>query len=317
VSAGPRIASGLAVLVAALVASVLPASAGSSELIDRDARAVSLQVNARGIALISYATRSGSARHVLAWGAINAVPNADGGPQQKFQLDYSGGWKSRHNADYWRTFKDVCTPYTGPQLPFFVVGCTAPDGSYWALQRWQRNLPMRGFEPWTAEQRAFELHISHWSGELPKLEVFRHWTYGNSHQGFFGRLMYDGQPVYGSRSPSARVADPWARNIYIDVHDSDYGPGWKHDTAIVTHRKNGGFCYTFVPQAPPEGYPRVNANGSGLGDRYRISVMGPGVTPIVQWEGPKLRAHDAAAQARATEAFDLILAGDRHCAPER
>lgn len=57
-----------------------------------------------------------------------------GPPQQKFQLDYSGGWKSQHSASYWKTFKNVCKPYTGPQLPFFVAGCTAPDGSYWALQ---------------------------------------------------------------------------------------------------------------------------------------------------------------------------------------
>lgn len=45
--------------------------------------------------------------------------------------------------------------------------------------------------------------------------------------------------------------------------------------------------------------------------------MGPGLTPLVQWEGAKLGPFDAAAQARATQAFDQILAGDRHCTPER
>jgi hypothetical protein len=176
---------------------------------------------------------------------------------------------------------------------------------------------MRGFDPWTDAQKAVELHLSHWSGDLPVLEIYRHWTYGGTQQGFFGRLLYQGQPVYGTRSASAAVGDPWARNVYIDVYDSDYGSGWKHDTAISTHPASGGFCYSFVPQAPPAGYPSTQPHGNGLGEQYRVSVMGPGVTPIVQWAGPRLGAYDPGAQAQATQAFDQILGGDRHCAPER
>ena len=123
--------------------------------------------------------------------------------------------------------------------------------------------------------------------------------------------------MYGTRSASATVSDAFARNIYIDTYDSDYGAGWKHDTAIATHPGNGGFCYTFVPQAPPAGYPSAKPNGNGLGTSYRVSVMGPGVTPIVQWVGQKLGQYDAAQNAVATAAFDEILGGDKHCAPER
>src|SRR5919201_769213 len=114
---------------------------------------------------------------------------------------------------------------------------------------------MRGFAPFKPEQTAVELHLSHWSGDLPKLEVWPHWTYGGSLQGFFGRLTYQGQPVYGTRSPSPTVSDPFAVNVFIDTFNSIYGPGWKHDTAINTHTRNGGFCYTFVAQSPPGGYP--------------------------------------------------------------
>ena len=32
-------------------------------------------------------------------------------------------------------------------LVWLVAACRAPDGSYWALQRWQRLLPMRGIAP--------------------------------------------------------------------------------------------------------------------------------------------------------------------------
>ena len=36
--------------------------------------------------------------------------------------------------------------------------CKAPDGSYWALQSWQRMLPNLGYAPWKKLQRARELH---------------------------------------------------------------------------------------------------------------------------------------------------------------
>ena len=113
----------------------------------------------------------------------------------------------------------------------FVAGCKAPDGSYWALQRWQRLAPMRGFDPFLPEQRALELHVSHWSGPLPVLEVSPNWTYGGSLQGLFGRLTYRDEAVYGFRTPSATRSDPYARFVYIDTFNSVYGPGWKRDTA--------------------------------------------------------------------------------------
>lgn len=302
-----------------LVAASATMATASAVLGDRNVRSPQLAVGARGVAVVSYTTEAGADRHVLAWGAVNARAHPTGGaePQVAFRLDYSGGWKSHGDAGRWRRVRNACTRYTGPALPFFVAGCDAPDGSYWALQRWQRNLPMRGFAPWTAAQRASELHLSHWSGHLPVLEIYRHWSYGGDQQGFFGRLTYAGEPVYGTRSSSATVADTWARNVYIDAFESDYGPGWQHDTAIATHSGNGGFCYSFVPQAPPSGYPSSRPHGRGLGERYRVSVMGPGVTPVVQWEGSRLGAYDAGANSEATRTFDTLLGGDRHCAPER
>jgi hypothetical protein len=305
--------------VAALVAAALPAGAGASNIFgDVGVQNVKLKVNRDGIALVEYTAPGRGRRHVLVWGAVNALPNSDAGSRQvAFQFDYSGGWKSKKDARYWQKLRNACGRYAGPRLPFFLAGCTAPDGSHWALQRWQRNLPMRGFDPWTDRQKAFELHISHWSGDLPELEIHQSWTYGGAQEGFFGRLMYDAKPVYGTRSPSARVSDPFARNIYIATFNSDYGRGWKHDTAINTHPVNGAFCYTFVPQAPPAGYPSKQPNGNGRGERYRVSVMGPGVTPVIQWEERRIGRFDAAVYAEKVKLFDAMLAGDRHCARER
>ena len=277
-------------------------------------------MNARGIALVEYTTAAGLRRHVLVWGAIDGIPHQTNPPavQPRFQMDYSGGWKSRKNPSYWRSLRDGCGRYDGPALPFFVVGCKAPDGTYWALQAWQRNLPMRGFAPWTAKQRGVELHVSHWSGELPRLEVYRHWTYGRSTQGLFGRLLYRGQPVFGTRTPSATVRDEWARNVSIDTFDSDFGPGWKHDTAIATHPGNGGFCYSFVPAGAAERLPEDEAErkrprqaAPGLGDR-------PG-RDADRADG-RCRACDATTRRRSARrrgGSTQILGGDKHCAPER
>ena len=32
----------------------------------------------------------------------------------RFHYDYAGGWGKYHSSKYWKTFKDVCQPYTGP-----------------------------------------------------------------------------------------------------------------------------------------------------------------------------------------------------------
>jgi hypothetical protein len=319
VTAGFRHRRLCAALAAALAAAVVPGAAGASAIFgDVDVSAVSLKVDRDGTALVEYRTAGGRQRHVLVRGAVDAVANPTLAPEQRrFRMDYTGGWKSRGDGRFWRRLANACRRYDGPPLPFLVAACKAPDGSYWALQSWQRNLPMRGFDPWTPAQRAFELHVSHWTGDLPQPDVVRRWTYGGAQQGFFGRLLYRGQPVFGTRTASAQVSDPFARNVSIDVLDSGYGPGWRHETAIAAHRGDGGFCFTFVAQPPPAGYPAAAPRGSVLGERFRVSAMGPGVTPIVQWEGARLTGRDPAAQAEATRLLDAWLGGDAHCAAER
>lgn len=287
---------------------------------DTNVRQPRLEVSAAGVALVTYSTSAGVTRHVLAWGATGAVAHPLSPPvaQQRFRVDYSGGWRSHHDARYWRTFRNACRPYAGPALPLEVAACTAPDGSYWALQSWQRNLPMRGYPPWTPTQSAYELHLSHWRGPLPVLDVTMAWTYQGAQQGLFGRFLYGGEPVYGTRTASASVDASFARNVSIDTFDSSYGSGWRHATQIATHVGDGGFCYSFVPQPPPAGYPSQDTHGNGLGTRLRVVADGPGVTPIVEWEGARLAGRFApAANAAARAHFDAVLGGDAHCAPER
>ena len=308
-----------ALLSLVLAGSVAANPAAASEYFgDLDVTFLSLKVNARGEALISYRKANGARRDVLVRGAVNARAPDPQRPQVKFEMDYSGGWRMHGSAGYARSFRDKCRAYDGPELVLFVAACKAPDGSYWALQRWQRLAPMRGFDPFLPRQTAYELHLSHWSGPLPSLEVSPNWTYGGSLQGLFGRLTYRDEPVYGFRTPSATRTDPYSRFVYIDTFNSVYGPGWKRDTAIVTHQRNGAFCYSFVAQVPPPGYPSREPRGPGNGERHRVTVMGPGVTPVVRWEGKGLYRYDAASDLIFNRLFDrLVGPEDKVCVRER
>src|SRR5437879_2163617 len=133
-------------VVAAAVLAAAPA-APASQLIDRNATAVRLQVSRDGIALVSYRAH-GQLRHVLAWGANNALAPTTGRAQVAFKLDYSGGWGT-YRKNVWKTFADACTPVdaTVVQLRWLVTACRASDGSSWALQSWQRGLPDYGVAP--------------------------------------------------------------------------------------------------------------------------------------------------------------------------
>jgi hypothetical protein len=283
---------------------------------DRNVRNPTLQVNAKGEALISYVRANGQPRHVLAWGAINARwPNATI-PPTRFKFDHAGGW-GKYGRQVWRTFRNACRPYDGPRLVWVVASCKAPDGSYWALQSWQRIQPMRGFPAFQPAHMKWELHVSHWRGPLASLEVSPNWTYGGGWQGVFGRLRYLGRPVHGWRTPSPSRRAAYARYVYIDTLNSAWGRGWKRAGAKVTHNPNGGFCFSFVPDRPPPGYPDRSIRPAGNGDRHRVTAMGPGVTPVVQWEGDSLGPYNRALDATFNSIFDSYLAGDRACAKER
>src|SRR4051812_8164475 len=134
---------------AAVASAVLAPSAEASQLIDRNAQGVRLEVNAKGEALLTY--RAGAhLRRVLAWGAINAIAPTTARAQVAFRLDYAGGW-GKYRRDYWKTFTNTCGAYDGSKLHWVVATCKAPDGSYWALQSWQKMLPNFGLTPTPAQ----------------------------------------------------------------------------------------------------------------------------------------------------------------------
>lgn len=301
---------------AATVGLVPSAPASASSILDRNIGDVSLAVNSHGEALLEYKLQNGQLRHVLAWGAVNARTPSPDTPQVGLHYDYSGGWGKYHRL-VWKSFRNACRAYDGPALVYVVTACRAPDGSYWAVQAWQRLLPLRGVPPWTPAQTALEFHLSHWTGPLAELDVSPNWTYGGSWQGVFGRMLYGGAPVYGF-GPSADGDFRYGRYAYIDTYDSVWGAGWKHAAGKGLHSRNGAFCFSFVPDRPPPGYPNSDIRPAGTGKRYRVTVMGPGVTPDVQWEGPGLGAYDPAADGVFNRLFDeWVGAADAACTRER
>jgi hypothetical protein len=261
---------------------VLAPPASPSQTIDPAATGAKLFVNAKGEALITY-TAKGKEKHVLAWGAVNASASARGAKQVAFSLDYAGGWGKYHTT-YWKTFGTTCLPYDGPPLAWKVAACKAPDGSYWAIQSWQQSLPNYG-GPVSGAGTGWELHLSHWTGALPVLNitVFRA---REAWDRLFGSFTYGGGGVYGFKVTSrGSPLDDFGRNVYVDTFDSAYGTGWKRENSFLTHGPGGTFCYLFAPHG---GRP------SGNGKKYRATVIGPGVTPDLMWSGSVVVSRTAA-----------------------
>jgi hypothetical protein len=243
----------------ALVAACAAAPAFGSAIIGRNVRHAALAIDSQGRAHVTY-SQGRHRRTLIAWGAVNAHMPSRSVPQVKFRFRYGGSGGG------------ACLPYDGPALSWLVTACKAADGSYWALQSWQRLKPNYG-----GTKGFWELHLSHWTGALPELVIYQNWAYhGVRH--IFGRLTYDGIGVYGfSSTPHGAPLDSYGRNIYVDTFNSAYGRGWHRENSFLTHHRGntlGDFCYAFYKHS---GHP------SGDGTRYRATVEGPGVTPDVMW----------------------------------
>jgi hypothetical protein len=275
------------IFLAAILTGFVAPSADGSQLVDRNPSAVTLAVNGQGEALLTYRA-AGKLKHVLAWGAVNAVAPTRARQQVALRLDYSGGY-GKYRRDYWKTFGTGCGAYDGPPVAWDVTACRAPDGSYWALQAWQRALPNYGIAP-TATQAVWELRLSHWTGELAVLTIKTDWSYRRFDH-LYGSVTYLGRGVYGFRSTPAGVPlDTFGRNLYVDSFNSRYGSGWKRENSFLAHRVGGTFCYGFYPHG---------SHPIGQGTKYRATIIGPGVTPDVLWEGSAPGAYDRAADETA------------------
>ena len=254
------------------IAALTAGPASGSAIIGRNVSGATLSIDRQGHAHVSYRS-GGLRRYLVASGAINARAPSQSRPQVAFQIRYGVGGRG------------TCLPYDGPPLAWLVKACKAPDGSYWALQSWQRLKPNYG-----GSQGTWELHLSHWRGPLAQLVIYQNWAYRNFRH-LFGRLTYRGRGVYGFKATgTGSPLDGYGRNIYVDTFDSAYGRGWHRENSFLTHHRGktlGDFCYGFFPHS---GHPRGN------GTKYRATAEGPGVTPDVMWAQDDIGAYDDAVQ---------------------
>ena len=223
----------------------------------------------------------------------------------KIAAAYATLAKMRATAtNYWQTF--TCPTYDGPALADEVAACKAPDGSYWAVQSWDRDLPDYGVTP-TAAQSQMEVHLSHWTGALPVLTVHTDWAYGGQWNHLWGTFTYDGTGVYGFKStPTGQPLDTFGRNLYIDTYNSAYGTGWKRENSFLMHGPGGSWCYSVNPHG---------SHPAGTGSQYRLTIIGPGVTPDVSVTVPAPAPYDASSPATAADKAAILALNDPKCVP--
>jgi hypothetical protein len=293
-----------AIWAAAALAAALPPVAGASGFVDLVRSRAAVTLKADSARAIVYYRKDGAARHVLVSGAVNARQPVRAAPQVRFRVDYSGG------RSLWKRFGGRCGAYDGPRLPFLVAACRAPNGSYWAVQEWMVDQPNFGVLPWTVRQHMYSIRVSHWTGPVAQVELHSDWIYSGRWHEVFGRASYLGVPIHGFGSTSRGVpTDGYGRLLYLDTFGSRYGRGWRRENAFLPHGPTGVFCAGFYPHrgGPP-----------GNGSRYRVTLVGPGVTPDVQSSVDGLRnfsgsAADAAYEASQNRILDRLAAGGRWC----
>jgi hypothetical protein len=109
--------------------------------------------------------------------------------------------------------------------------------------------------------------------------------------------------VFGFRATSRGVPlDSFGRNLYLDTFNSAYGRGWKRENSFLMQAGTGAFCYGFFPHG---------SRPVGQGERYRATIIGPGVTPDIFWEGAAPGAYNRAVDLAANA--DIRKVGANPC----
>jgi len=281
----------VAICIFALCAVVL-----GSQVVARNAVSPTLKVGTLGgvkqVAVVSYKTSSGAAKHVLAWNGLDFRRFTPSAPQVQFKVNYGGGHGSAFGDGAWSKVKNRCVRNNSliDLLPVCVYACSMSDGTHWALQSWQHQLPSLGRKPSSLEA-ASELHLSHFRLEsLPSLWIKVAWDYYgvaqpiNDH--LYGTFSAHGIPASGA---VGQPASSYTRSVYVDVLNDQWAKkgafkqsgGWIRWASFVVNAPLGDFCVGVYQNQFGGSFPYFN-----LSSGYRAFAMGPGVTPIAYWEGP-------------------------------
>ena len=237
----------------------------------------------------------------------------------RFSYDYSGGLK-KHGRQTWKTFRERCRPYDGPKLVWLVdrvQGARRLLLGAAAVAAPAADARRRAVPPRAGGVRAARLALVGPAARargLAELDVRRplagalrpaHLPRASRSTGS-GRRPRAGATLTRASSTSTRF-------------NSVFGSGWRHDAGKVAHSRNGAFCYSFVPQLTPPGYPVREVRPPGNGERHRVTRDGAGRDAGAPVGGACARPlRPEAGRASSTPLFDrLVGPDDRVCVPER
>ena len=290
---------------AAVVAAVFVPAASSSQLIDRNAKDIQLATNRNGEALITYRA-GGKLKHVLAWGGAQC-DRADTGPGDRSRSSSTTrAATGSTGATTGRRSTTCARPTPGHRFHGRSRRASRPTARYWALQAWQRELPDLGLTPQPA-QAVWELRLSHWTGDLPQLDIHMDWAY-RRYDHLFGTLTYKNMPEFGFASTAGGEPLDTLRPQHLCRHVRlCVRPGVEAREQLPRPHRQRRLLLRLLPT--PERKPA--ARGRGL--RYRATVIGPGVTPDVTWEGLAPGPYDASLDAQAND--EIRALDDRQCKP--
>jgi hypothetical protein len=245
-------------IVLVVLAVALPGSAAASKLLSRDVPAPRLLLRDSRHALVS---SRGAFASVCC--AINSRFPSRAIPNVRFRVRY--GVRPRGGC--------VRAPIRLALLARPV--CRARNGSYWAIQHWRRLVPNHG-----GTTAPLELRVSHFTLPVAKF-VDLQWRRRYGAPLLYGRLVWRGRGVYGFCSSSrGSPCDLYSRLVFLDTYNSGLGRGWRHENSFLTQGPGqrgyrcgapGCFEYSFSGRAR-----------AALGQQFRLTADGPGVTPVVR-----------------------------------
>ena len=128
-----------------------------------------------------------------------------------------------------------------------------PDGSNWALQAWQRDLPDNGWSPKNSDRVRLGAAREPLVGPAARPLVQDGLDYATAPGGpfdhLYGTFTYNGHPVYGFSSSSAGApTDSFGRLVSMDTLNPPWKRGyrqvggWYRYNTFLTHRPYGDFC---------------------------------------------------------------------------
>ena len=312
-----RILFGL--LALALFASP-PSASASEHLGDRDVSFLSLQVNARGEALVSYRKASGERRDVARLGRrerARAGPAAAAGAlsvrlQRRLAVARHRAVRRARSGTRARRTTVRGSSFSSPpaRRPTARTGrCSAGSGSRRCAASIRSSPSRRRSSSMSRTGRGrCRCSRSHRTGRTAAPAGLVR----PPHLPRRGRAR-----VPDTVSDETRPVRPLRLHRHLQLAST--APAGSATPASSRTSETGPSVTASSRRSPPPGYPSSEPRGPGNGERHRVTVMGPGVTPVVRWEGegtaPLRRRVGSGVQQASSTGWSVPRTSV--CAPER